>query len=160
GRRRGAAQDRPPPDRRRCGIIPGVSAPAPDPAVAALAREAARAAGALLRGRFGSHPTGVGTKSTRTDLVSDADRDAEALIVGMIRTARPGDTIVSEEGSGVEGGEVRWIVDPLDGTTNFLWGIPHWSVSVAVEDAAGPAVGVVFDACRDELFCAVRGAGA
>ncbi len=138
-----------------------MNAPALDPAVAALAQDTARSAGALLLGRFGARATGVDTKSSRTDLVSDADRDAEAVIVTAIRGARPQDAILAEEGGGVEGdGAVRWIVDPLDGTTNYLWGIPHWSVSIAAFDHAGPAVGVVFDPCRDELFCAVRGAGA
>lgn len=138
-----------------------MSRPATDPAVAALAREVAVSAGALLLERFGARATGVSTKSSLTDLVSDADRDAEALIVDAIRRARPGDAILAEEGGGVDaGGAVRWVVDPLDGTTNYLWGIPHWSVSVAVSDADGPAVGVVHDPCRGELFCAVRGAGA
>lgn len=137
-----------------------MSSPALDP-LAAVARDAARAAGAQLLRRFGAGATGVRTKTSRTDMVSDADREAEATIVAAIHAARPDDAILSEEGGGMDGaGSVRWIVDPLDGTTNFLWGIPHWSVSVAVSDAAGPAVGVVFDPCRDEMYCAVRGGGA
>jgi myo-inositol-1(or 4)-monophosphatase len=128
-----------------------------------LAVRAARAAGDLLNERFGGPATGLAAKSSRTDLVSDTDRDAEALILGIISAARPDDAIVAEEGGGADGpadARVRWLVDPLDGTINFLWGIPQWSVSVAAFDREGPLVGVVHDPCRDETFSARRGAGA
>jgi len=126
-----------------------------------LAVTAARAAGALLRGRCVEPRTGVGTKSSGTDMVSDADRAAEALIFSGIRDARPDDAILGEE-SGEAGGStgLRWVVDPLDGTTNFLFGIPHWAVSIACEDGEGAILGVIYDALRDELFCARRGEGA
>jgi myo-inositol-1(or 4)-monophosphatase len=110
--------------------------------------------------RFGSVATGVGSKSTPTDPVSDADRDAEALIATMIRTRRPEDGIVTEEGGGEPGATLTWVVDPLDGTVNFLFGIPSWSVSIAVEDAEGAVAGVVFDPNRNEMFSAIRGDGA
>ena len=102
------------------------------------------------------------TKSTTTDLVSDADDDAEELIVRRIRGARPDDAVVAEEGSvgGSGASGIRWLVDPLDGTINFLYGIPHWSVSVACADADGVVAGVVYDPLRDELFRAERGGGA
>lgn len=130
-------------------------------ALRALAAEVARAAGALLLERFGGPARGLDTKSSRTDMVSDADRDAEALIAAALREARPDDGLLGEEGAGVAGTSgLRWVVDPLDGTTNFLWGIPHWAVSVAVEDGAGALAGVVHDPCRDEVFGAARGAGA
>jgi myo-inositol-1(or 4)-monophosphatase len=126
-----------------------------------LATRAARAAGGLLQERFGGPQSGLDSKSSRTDLVSDADRDAEALLVGMLRAERPDDGLLAEEGSAATGTTgVRWIVDPLDGTINYLWGIPHWSVSVAATDGAGDLVAAVFDPCRDEMFTASRGGGA
>ena len=94
-------------------------------------------------------------------MVSAADRDAETLIHSLLRDERPDDGLLAEEGGreAAESGR-RWVVDPLDGTTNFLYGFPQWAVSVALEDADGGLVGVVFDPVRDELFCAVRGEGA
>jgi myo-inositol-1(or 4)-monophosphatase len=126
-----------------------------------IAHVAARAAGALLLERFGSAATGVSSKSTPTDPVSDADRDSEALIAELLRSRRPGDGIVTEEGVGnQQGSALTWVVDPLDGTVNFLFGIPSWSVSIAAEDDQGAVVGVVFDPNRDEMFSASRGGGA
>ena len=127
----------------------------------ALAIDIARAAGALLLDRATRAPSGVSSKSTRTDLVSDADRAADALVVRRIRASFPDDAIVSEEGGRVEGRSGRtWYVDPLDGTINYLYGQPHWSVSIACADKDGAVAGVVFDPVRDELFSAERGAGA
>jgi myo-inositol-1(or 4)-monophosphatase len=129
--------------------------------LSAIATDAAHAAGNLLRTRFRAPARGVESKSSATDLVSDADRDAETLIRERIRGARPDDAIIGEE-QGDEGGasELRWVIDPLDGTINFLFGIPHWCVSVAVEDALGGLVGAVHDPCRGETFAAARGLGA
>jgi myo-inositol-1(or 4)-monophosphatase len=123
----------------------------------ALAESIARATGALLRERFESgEARAVSSKSTDTDLVSQADLDAEALIRERLAAERPDDAILGEEGgaaAGVSGR--RWVVDPLDGTVNFLFGIPQWAVSVAVQDAAGAGIaGVVFDPMRDELWAA------
>jgi len=99
----------------------------------------------------------VDVKSSSTDMVSAADRDAEALIRQGLRDARPEDGLLAEEGSRAEAASGRrWIVDPLDGTTNFLYGIPQWAVSIALEGS----VGVVFNPVADELFAAVRGSGA
>ena len=104
---------------------------------------------------------GLERKSSRTDLVSDADRDAERLIADLIRRERPDDGLMGEEGAGIEGRSGRrWIVDPLDGTTNFLYGFPAWSVSIALEDGEGTTVGVVHDPSRGETFSAARGGGA
>ncbi|HSJ74309.1 MAG TPA: inositol monophosphatase family protein, partial [Miltoncostaeaceae bacterium] len=126
-----------------------------------LAARAARVAGDLLLERAGGPVSGVASKTSRTDLVSDTDRDAEALIVGMVAAERPGDAIVGEEGADAPGsGEVRWLVDPLDGTINYLWGVPQWSVSIAALDAVGPLAGVVHDPSRGETFTALRGGGA
>ncbi len=94
-------------------------------------------------------------------MVSDADRDAELVIEEMLRGERPDDGLVAEEGASNEGvSGRRWVVDPLDGTTNFLYGLPAWAVSIALEDGEGGAVGVVHDPVRDETFSAVRGLGA
>jgi len=126
-----------------------------------IAIEAARAAGAELLTRFDRPHTGVGTKSSATDMVTDADRAAEAIIVDIIGSARPDDTLFGEE-SGERAGTSgrRWVIDPLDGTTNYLFGVPQWAVSIACEDADGVAIGVVFDPLRDELFAGARGEGA
>jgi myo-inositol-1(or 4)-monophosphatase len=102
----------------------------------------------------------VEVKSSATDMVSDADRVAEREIAGLIRRERPDDGILGEEGAAAGGSSGRrWVVDPLDGTTNYLYGYPVWAVSVAVEDGDGPLAGVVLDPLRDELFAAARGSG-
>jgi myo-inositol-1(or 4)-monophosphatase len=126
-----------------------------------LAFRAARDAGALLLERYGRPARGLGSKRTPTDLVSDADRDSETLIVKLIRSERPKDAILGEE-SGRAGGStgLTWVIDPLDGTQNFLHGIPQWCVSIAVEDDAGGLVAVILDPVRAEAFTARRGHGA
>jgi myo-inositol-1(or 4)-monophosphatase len=126
--------------------------------IAEIAVEAARRAGAFLAG---GHATHVETKSSATDMVSEMDRGAEALIRAVISGQRPGDAILGEEGGEASGGSgVRWIVDPLDGTTNYLYRFPAWCVSVAAEVAGEVAVGAVYDPTHDECWTAVRGAGA
>lgn len=126
-----------------------------------IAVDAAQEAGGLLLERFSSTATGVDSKSTPTDPVSDADRDSEKLIVSHIRARREQDAIVGEEGAARESDSgLTWVIDPLDGTVNFLFGIPVWCVSIAVEDHQGGLAGVVFDPNRRELFTATRGAGA
>jgi myo-inositol-1(or 4)-monophosphatase len=103
----------------------------------------------------------VQSKSTNTDMVSDADRAAEEAIVTWLRRERPDDGLLGEEGAASSGASGRrWVIDPLDGTTNYLYGYPAWAVSVALEDADGLLVGVVFDPSRDELFSAAHGEGA
>ncbi|HEX2703059.1 MAG TPA: inositol monophosphatase family protein [Solirubrobacteraceae bacterium] len=125
-----------------------------------LAIEAACVAGTLLADRFragGEH--GVSAKSTPTDLVSDADLASQRTIRELISSRRPDDGFLAEE----EGGDVagssgmQWVVDPLDGTINFLFGIPLWCVSVAVQDAQGTLAGVVHDPLAGETFSALRG---
>ncbi|HEX2057880.1 MAG TPA: inositol monophosphatase family protein [Actinomycetota bacterium] len=126
-----------------------------------LATEAARRAGALLLDRFTAEPTGVRTKSTETDLVSDADTAAERAIFETIAAARPDDGWVAEEGtSAASATGVTWVADPLDGTVNYLFRIPVWCVSIAAEDSSGAIVGVVHDPNRGETFTAMRGGGA
>lgn len=115
----------------------------------------------MLLDRATRAATGISSKSTRTDLVSDADRAADELVVSRLRAAYPDDAIVSEEGGIIEGRSGRtWYVDPLDGTINYLYGLPHWAVSIACHDADGALAGVVFDPRRNELFRARRGQGA
>jgi myo-inositol-1(or 4)-monophosphatase len=123
-----------------------------------LACEQARAAGELLLDRYAAGGRdGVRTKSTPTDLVSDADLQAERLIRDGIAHARPDDALLGEEGDDRPGRSgLRWVVDPLDGTVNFLFSIPHWAVSVAVQDQNGTLAGAVFDPLRSELFTATR----
>ena len=129
----------------------------------AVAVEAARTAGALLRERFVAGPEAVvHAKSTPTDLASEADLAAEAAIRDLLAERRPDDLLLAEEGGGdeaVSGGRVRWVVDPLDGTINFLFGIPQWCVSVACEDEGGTLAGAVFDPMLDELFTATATSG-
>jgi myo-inositol-1(or 4)-monophosphatase len=123
----------------------------------ALAEAVAREAGALLRAAFEGPELRVSSKSTPTDLVSEADHAAERLIRERIGAARPDDGILGEEGGDHVGtSDIRWVVDPLDGTVNFLFGLPQWAVSIACEDSGGALVGVVYDPVRDELFSAER----
>ena len=101
------------------------------------------------------------SKSTSTDLVSEADERAEQAVVAYLHARRPHDGLVAEEGSASESTTgLRWLVDPLDGTINYLYRIPHWCVSVACADADGAIAGAVFDPIRRELFTAARGGGA
>lgn len=126
-----------------------------------VAIDAARTGGAALRARWGDRGVGLATKTSTTDVVLDADRASEAEIVRVLRAAFPDDAIVAEEGTDVgRGAARRWYVDPLDGTVNYLYGIPHFAVAIACEDEAGVLAAVVFDPSRDELFTAARGAGA
>ena len=100
-------------------------------------------------------------KSSATDPVSDADREAERAIRELLSAERPADGLVAEEGSHAEADSGRrWVVDPLDGTVNFIYELPAWAVSVALEDADGVAAGVVHSPVLGETFCAVRGGGA
>lgn len=123
-----------------------------------LAVGLARDAGALLLERFqGGRERALASKSTPTDLVSEADLSSERLIRRRLAQARPDDGILAEEGGGSEGPSgLTWIVDPLDGTVNFLFAIPQWCVSVAVADETGSLVGAIYDPSRDELFSATR----
>jgi myo-inositol-1(or 4)-monophosphatase len=135
-----------------------------DPLLAELARVALAAAEAatavLVRPRTGT-PAGVETKTSATDMVSDVDREAEAAVSDVLARMRPDDAVLGEEGTVREGNTaVRWVVDPLDGTTNFLFGIPQFSVSVAAEIGGSPAVGVVVHPSHGEIWAALRNGGA
>ena len=121
-----------------------------------VAVEAARAGAAILVPRFEhGRERAVASKTTPTDLVSDADLASERAIRGLLSELRPDDGFLGEEGGGERGTSgLQWVVDPLDGTINFLFGLPQWCVSVAVRDGARTLAGVVFDPPRDELFTA------
>jgi myo-inositol-1(or 4)-monophosphatase len=138
-----------------------VTEPTPPPVeLASLAREVARAAGrhALELRRLGVR---VSTKSTATDMVTDADRATEALIVERLLTARPHDGVVGEEGGERAGSSgVRWVIDPIDGTTNFVYDLPGWAVSIAAEVDGAVVAGAVVVPNLDAEFHAAVGQGA
>ena len=120
---------------------------------------AAREAGRLLRENLG-HAISVEYKG-EVDLVTEMDRRAEDCIVGFIRKAFPDHGILAEEGGGRESTSgARWIIDPLDGTTNYAHGLPTFCVSIAFEELGMVKLGVVYDPIRDELFTAEEGKGA
>jgi myo-inositol-1(or 4)-monophosphatase len=126
-----------------------------------LAERAARAGGDVLMSYFGSAAEGLDVKSSPTDPVSDADREAEETIHTILSSARPDDGIIGEEGARTAPANGRtWIVDPLDGTVNFLYGMRAWAVSIALEDADGLSVGIVFNPVDEECFSVVQGQGA
>jgi myo-inositol-1(or 4)-monophosphatase len=144
-----------------------------------IAVDAAREAGTLLASWRGDmRPEVIDTKSSPTDVVTEMDRRSEAVITGRIREVRPGDTVLGEEGGQTagdplpdEGGagdsgapartsRVRWVVDPLDGTVNYLYGLPDWAVSIAAEVDGTVVAGVVEVPRFGETFTAVAGQGA
>ena len=122
--------------------------------------EAARRGGEVLRRSWGRRRT-IEYKGG-IDLVTDADRASEGALLEFIGRCFPGAAILAEESgaSGAAGAALRFVVDPLDGTTNYAHGLPHFAVNVAVEDGEGLAAGATYDPMRDELFVAVRGGGA
>ncbi|HEY6333514.1 MAG TPA: inositol monophosphatase family protein [Blastocatellia bacterium] len=120
----------------------------------------AKAAGALLRDRVGTR-IDISSKGQETNLVTDVDLASERLIREAIATHYPRHQVLAEEGGLAESAsEYRWVVDPLDGTTNYAHGYPVFCVSIALEHKGETLLGVVYDPMRDELFSAERGAGA
>jgi myo-inositol-1(or 4)-monophosphatase len=127
----------------------------------AVASAAAAAAATIIQSELGRARSDVSTKSSPTDLVSEVDRAAERCVVAVLSECRPHDAILAEEGTSLTGTTgVRWVIDPLDGTTNFLFGVPAYAVSVAAEIDGQGEVGVVVDPSRDETWRASRGRGA
>jgi len=129
-----------------------------------LACDAAIEAGRMLAsqrppGRSG-RPEVTSTKSSPTDVVTEMDRAAEALITERLRAHRPGDAFLGEEGGESGRGQVRWVIDPLDGTVNYLYGLADWAVSIAAEVNGTPVAGVVTVPAHDEVFTAISGEGA
>ena len=103
----------------------------------------------------------VSTKSTSTDMVTEYDRLTEKSIISALREARPTDSIVGEEGGGHDGTSgITWYVDPIDGTTNFLYDLPSWTISIGAHDSEGEFVGVVFCPPLNETYSAIRHHGA
>jgi myo-inositol-1(or 4)-monophosphatase len=127
----------------------------------AAAMEAARLGGEELRQRFRRLASGAVRKKAYHDFVTEADQASEAALTGYIRGRFPDHAVMAEEGSPDETRQdYRWIIDPLDGTTNFIHGIPTFAVSVGLEDRDGLLAGVIFDPVHDEMFHASRGNGA
>ncbi len=125
----------------------------------ALALQAVAAGGRVLRQKFGGRLEV--THKGEVDLVTDADRAAEAAIVAVIRNRHPDHAILAEESDyGRQSAAWRWIIDPLDGTTNFAHGFPWFAVSLALEKAGEVVLGIVYNPVFEELFVAERGCGA
>ena len=135
----------------------------------ALAVEVAREAAATARRMRAEAITDVETKSTDTDVVTAADRAVERQVVAALRAARPGDGVLGEEygdssaaaaASGPAAGAVRWVLDPIDGTVNYLYGLPQYAVSLAAEVDGEVVAGVVVNAATGDEWTATRGGGA
>jgi myo-inositol-1(or 4)-monophosphatase len=139
------------------------SAPAPDlpTQLLGLARATAEEAALLVGAGRSSAASQVDTKSSPVDVVTAVDTASEELIVRRLLEARPDDGVIGEEGASREGTSgVRWVVDPIDGTVNFLYGVPAYAVSIAAEVDGRTEAGVVLNVATGELFTAVRGQGA
>jgi myo-inositol-1(or 4)-monophosphatase len=143
---------RPPRDRPRDALLAEL---------AGVALACSTAAVEVLRQSVDGPRRSVETKSSLTDMVSEVDRAAEEAVAQVLAWRRPDDEVLAEEGTARPGSSgVRWVVDPLDGTTNFLFGIPQFAVSVAAEVDGEPQVGIVVDPSREETWAAVAGWGA
>lgn len=133
------------------------AAPLPLRELLALASDLARDAGQVHVAGMRS-ALRIETKSTPTDLVSQVDREAEHLIVSRLAKLRPNDAVLAEEGGLTKGAsEVRWVIDPLDGTTNYVYGYPAFCVSIAVEIEGEPRIGVIYDSSAGRLYQAISG---
>ncbi|KQS78870.1 inositol monophosphatase [Rhizobium sp. Leaf384] len=126
-----------------------------------LARAAALAGGEVLDAHFGKMRDDAVRQKALGDYASQADLAAEEAIAAVLATAGDAYGFLGEEtGTRQAEAERRWVVDPLDGTSNFIWGIPYFAVSIALCDGDGEILGVVYDPLRQEMFTAIRGAGA
>ena len=136
--------------------------PRPDPAALLdLAVGTAREAAELVATGRATAAEHVDVKSSPVDVVTAVDKASEALIVGRLLEARPGDGVLGEEGAAREGASgVRWVIDPIDGTVNFLYDLPAYAVSIAAEVAGEVVAGVVLNVATGEMFTAIRGRGA
>lgn len=148
---------------RAAGEAPGAGPEETGPGAAErallhLAVKAAATAGDLLAERYHhGKEQALGSKSSPTDLFSKADVEAEQLVREYLEEERPDDALLGEEAGERKGSSgLCWVVDPLDGTVNFLLGIPHWCVSIAVRDEHGPLAGAIYDPLRAEMFTAGR----
>lgn len=125
-----------------------------------IATEAAREAGKTIVRGFDRLDTVTVTEKKPHDLVTEIDKLAEEQIIAIIRKAYPHHAILGEESGASEGNDFCWVIDPLDGTTNFVHGIPHFSVSIALKQKNKYQVGVLYDPIRQEMFTAIAGEGA
>jgi myo-inositol-1(or 4)-monophosphatase len=126
-----------------------------------LARDVAREAAALVAERRRDGVEVSDTKTSPTDVVTEVDRAAEELIRKRLLEARPGDGFVGEEGTAdTSASGTTWVVDPIDGTVNFLYGIPQYAISIAARQGDEVVAGVVVDVVKGECFTATRGGGA
>jgi myo-inositol-1(or 4)-monophosphatase len=138
-----------------------MAAPQPPPSeLRRTAEEGARLAGRILKERFASQRTIEYKGSGSSDLVTDADKASEAALLDFLRQRHPEHAILAEESGAAAGTGLRWIVDPLDGTTNYAHHVPHFCVSVGVEGPDGILAGAIYNPMLDELFSAARGEGA
>jgi len=150
---------------RGAGAPGAVSGPvlAEPAALRDLAVSVAREAGELLAAGAGAGRVEVAaTKSSPTDVVTEMDRRSEELIRARILAVRPADAILGEEGGqtgSTDGAPVRWVIDPLDGTVNYLYGLPDWAVSIGAEVGGQIVAGAVYVPLRGELFSAFTGGG-
>lgn len=126
----------------------------------AVAEEAARKAGKLLMASYGKLKLSQIAMKSKNDFVTELDRRSEKLVVSVIKKYYPGHSIQAEEGGLSRGKSALWIIDPLDGTSNYIHQFPMFSVSIAAADADGLQAGVVYDPVHDELFSAEKGKGA
>ena len=127
-----------------------------------IAIRAARKAGNVIAKNYERRDDIQTSKKGINDYVTSVDKAAEAEIIEIIQKSYPDHTIINEERGALEGkdSDIQWVIDPLDGTTNFVKGLPHFSVSIAIRVKNRTEVGVVYDPIRNELFTAVRGEGA
>mgnify|MGYP003642266861 CR=1 FL=1 len=125
-----------------------------------IAVSAARAAGQVILRNMNRLPDIKIHSKGNNDFVSEVDHQAERSIISIIQKAYPSHAILAEESGQQQGDECEWIIDPLDGTTNYLRGVPQFSVSIAMREKNKLQLGVVYDPLKEELFCAARGEGA
>ncbi len=125
-----------------------------------IAIRAARKAGRVLLRYYGHAESLRIDEKQRNDFVSEVDRQSEATIIQVLREKFPDHAILAEESGAQGGGDYQWIIDPLDGTTNYLHGFPQFSISIALTHKGRLEVGLVYDPLREELFTALQGRGA
>ncbi len=125
-----------------------------------IAVRAAREAGRVITRNFDRIDRLTVADKGRNDFVTEVDRNAEAVIIGILREKYPQHAILAEESGAQSGNEFEWIIDPLDGTTNFLHGLPQFAVSIALKVKGRLDLGVIYDPIKEEMFTASRGEGA
>ncbi len=125
-----------------------------------IAVRAARSAGNILTRYFEHTDTLTVTEKNKNEFVSEVDKAAEEAIIEVLRKSYPDHSILGEESGSHKGNDYQWVIDPLDGTTNYLRGQPHFSISIALKFQGQLEHGVIYDPLREEMFSATRGAGA